>query len=444
MKSTKIAVLLFLALVAVAIVVVLFRNRGNQDNTNRPGIMPMPLPAKTFHKSPEDYNRFAVESYLKIVRSKGDENAVFSPFSLSMALEILYAGSQGKTPQTLETLLHLPHLPSDQTGLPQNPALFEDKQPKRVLIDPWPYYTHPPFFLVGNSIWYSDKLTLNPDFAKNMKAAFFLETFPVDAAADRPQVARDMEQWTNRVTQGLIPSINPTPPVEASFTLLSTLYFKAFWHYQFQTINTRDAPFTLANGEMITVSTMKDESGFPFMQNEEFKALEMPYIYEGNEDFSERVPKDTRIKSDFSMLFILPRAVDGISALEEKLSEEFLQEIVGSLNPANLEVSIPKFRLEQENDLRTIFNDDSLVWNADYSGMFTPNPVTDDISAKQKIVLGIDEHGTEAAVATEIGYVSLGSDPPTFIADYPFLFLIRERKSGTILFLGRVMNPNEK
>ena len=109
-----------------------------------------------------------------------------------------------------------------------------------------------------------------------------------------------------------------------------------------------------------------------------------------------------------------------------------------------MEVSIPKFRLEQENNLRTIFEDAGLARDADYSGMLTPNPVTDDIVAKQKIVLGIDEHGTEAAVATGIGYVSLGSEPPKFIDDHPFLFLIREQKTGTILFLGRVMNPNER
>jgi serine protease inhibitor len=78
-----------------------------------------------------------------------------------------------------------------------------------VLIDPWPYYIHPPILLFGNSIWYSNKLALNPTFEKNMKAAFFLDTFPVDATADRSQVVRDMEQWANRVTQGLIPSINP-------------------------------------------------------------------------------------------------------------------------------------------------------------------------------------------------------------------------------------------
>jgi len=431
MKNRLIA-LFFLVLAAVVIVVILVRNRDNQDNADRPGIMPMPLPAKTFHQSPENYNRFAVESYLKIVRGKGDENAVFSPFSLSMALEILYAGSQGKTPQTLETLLHLP---PGKTDKPQNPALFGYKPPKRVTVDPMSYAVHPPIFLVGNSIWYSDKLTLNPTFAKNMKAAFFLETFPVDAATDRAQVARDMEQWANRVTQGLIPSINPTPPMEASFTLLNTLYFKAFWYHQFEHHGEFTGEFTLVTGEKITTPRMGDEASFPFMENEELKALEMPYIFEW---------KDQGVQSNFSMLFILPKTADGIHALEEKLTGEMLDEIVHSLSETRLFVSLPKFRLEQENNLRMFFDNDSLVWNADYSGMFTPNPVTDDISAKQKVVLGIDEHGTEAAVATVIAYLSLGSDPPTFIIDHPFLFLIRERKSSTILFLGRVMNPNEK
>jgi len=439
MKKILIAILF---LVLVAIVLIYVRNQ-NLSDANTPGITPMPLPTKTFHQSPREYNRFAVESYLKIVRDKiardkGDENAVFSPFSLSMALEILYAGSHGTTPNALETLLHLP---PGQTPSPQNPALFEYKAPKWEQPELWQF---PPIFKVGNSIWYSNKLTLNPTFEKNMKAAFFLDTFPVDTTTSRAQVARDMEQWANRVTQGLIPSLNPEPPVELSFTLLNTLYFKAHWNYKFQgsIIDPRYAPFTLANGEIINVPTMCDEAGFPYMQNEELRALEMPY-FSFFKDSDGTVDTDYG-GGDFSMVFILPRAVDGIYALEEKLSEEFLHEIVHSLSGAGLEVSIPKFRLEQENNLRTIFEDDDLVRDADYSGMFTPNPVTDKISAKQKIVLGIDEHGTEAAVATEIGYLSLGSEPPKFIADHPFLFLIRERKTGTILFLGRVMNPNER
>ena len=440
MKKILIAILF---LVLVAIVLIYVRNQ-NLSDANMPGITPMPLPEKTFHQSPRDYNRFAVESYLKIVRSKGDENAVFSPFSLSMAFEILYAGSRGTTSQALETLLHLP---PGQTSPPQNPALFEYKAPDfefYVLQDSGnlALYSTPPIFMVGNSIWYSNKLTINPVFAKNMKAAFFLDTFPVDVTTNQAQVASDMEQWANRVTQGLIPSINPEPPVESSITLLNTLYFKAHWENKFLTSKTKDKPFTLANGEIINVPTMCDEAGFPYMQNEELRALEMPYF---------SILKDSSDgtvygEGYFSMLFILPSAVDGIYALEEKLSEEFLRDIVRSLRHAYLEVSIPKFRLEQENNLRTIFEDDGLIRDADYSGMFTPNLFTNDISAKQKIVLGIDENGTEAAAAMEIGLsVSLpGDEPPIFIVDHPFLFLIREQKTGTILFLGRVMNPNER
>ena len=424
---------LFLALFSIVLVAVLIYGimlRKPHEQDGLPSITPMPLPKKTFHQSPEDYNRFAVESYLKIIRGKGDENAVFSPFSLSMALEVLYAGSHGDTTRSLENVLHLPKGKND---LPLHPALFEYKPPKKVTIDPMSYRIHPPIFLVGNSIWYSNKLTLNPTFEKNMKKAFFLETFPIDATVNPGQVAQDMEQWTHRVTQGLIPTINPEPPREASFTLLNTLYFKAFWQYQFETGNTHsNLPFTLATGEEIMAPRMSSEYHFPFMQNDELKALEMPYAQTYDE------------KSDFSMLFILPRATDGIHRLEEQLSTDMITGLVRELKDTQLYVSIPKFRLEQENDLWSLFDDKTLTLDADYSGMFTPSPVTDAVSAKQKIVLGIDEHGTEAAVATVIAYLSLGSEPPAFIVDHPFLFLIREQKSGAILFLGRVMNPNEK
>ena len=401
---------------------------GNEQTHSR-SITPMSLPEKTFHQSPTDYNRFAVESYLKIIRGTGDKNAVFSPFSLSMVLEILYAGSNGDTTRSLESILHLPESNND---LPQNPALFEYTAPDRENPEAW---ENPPIFLIGNSIWYSDKLTLNRTYETDLKKAFFLDVFPVDVTNNREQVARNMEQWANRVTQGLIPSINPESPEQASFSLLSVLYFKAHWKYKFQTYKTKNAPFTLANGKIIKTPTMNDEESFPYMENEELRALEMPYFARY---------QDVPGGGDFSMLFILPKAVDGIPAVEEKLSAQWLQEVLHPMKLTHLEVSIPKFRLEQEHDLLTLFDDKSLTVDADFSDMFTPSPVTDAVSAKQKIVLGIDEHGTEAAVATGIAYACLGSEPPKFIADHPFLFLIRETKSGTILFIGRVMNPNER
>ena len=158
---------------------------------------------------------------------------------------------------------------------------------------------------------------LNPTFKSNMKKVFSLETFPIAATSDRSQVIGDMEQWANRVTQGLIPSIAPEPPMEASFTLLNTLdlfgnpqkglpifpkneilgnmskisygfrtsllYFKAHWSYKFQFRPPgKTSSFTLINGETITVPVMSDEYGFPFMQNEELRALEMPYFSFGS------------------------------------------------------------------------------------------------------------------------------------------------------------------
>ena len=395
-------------------------------------IKPKPLPTKTFHQSPSDYNRFAIESYSKIARAKGDQNAVFSPFSLSMALEVLYAGSAGNTATELQNMLHLP--PQSNHEKPQNPALFEYKSPKKAIIDPMSYGDHPPIFLAGNSIWYADHLTLNRSFEKAMKKDFSLETFPVNFAANSGQIVADMDQWVNRVTQGLIPSLNPSAGPDSTLVILNTLYFKAFWNHRFETRNTHDRKFTLVTGEEIETPCMGDESGFPFMQNEEFKALEMPYI-QGWDDYKS-------LESNFSMLFILPHKVDGIYALEEKLTEELLQEIVQSLSNTGLFVSIPKFRLEQENDLRTVLG--SAIDEPDLSGMFVKPSIELPATARQKIVLGIDEHGTEAAVFLEFAYLSLGSDPPVFIVDHPFLFLIRERKSGTIFFLGRVMNPNEK
>ena len=128
MKKTA---LVYLLLVFFVIAVLVWLNSSESQPKTGIVIKPKPLPTKTFHQAPSDYNRFAIESYSKIARAKGDQNAVFSPFSLSMALEVLYAGSAGNTATELQNVLHL--TPQSNHEKPQNSALFEYKSPKRVV-----------------------------------------------------------------------------------------------------------------------------------------------------------------------------------------------------------------------------------------------------------------------------------------------------------------------
>ena len=432
MKNCFIAFFSLVLFAVFCIIVVKHMSIDTLQNNNQT-IKPMALPKTTFHQSAEDYNRFAVESYLKIVGDKNENNAVFSPYSLSMALEILYAGAENETAAAFEKILHIP--PSD-TGEPTNPMLFEYVPMEKEYTEVW---SNPPIFLFGNALWYDNKLKPDTNFAKKMKEHYSLETFPVDFASDATDITQQMNKWCSETTQGLIPSLDPNISPDVAFYLLNTLYFKAHWDYKFQTINTKDTVFTLADGKTVKVATMCDEYTFPYYEDEELRALEVPY-------FSFLKDGDTKEEfgGDFSMVFILPKAIDGIYALEETLTAEKINSLIKEMNSVSLEVAIPKFRLEQENDLLAILAAEGQSPGNDFARMFPGADIPATISARQKITLGIDEHGTEAAVATEIGYLSLGSEPPKFIVDHPFLFLIQEQKTGTILFIGRVMNPTEK
>ncbi len=385
-----------------------------------------PLPSVTFHASPDEYNRFAVETYLKLIQTKGDGNAVFSPYALSTTLEILYAGSSGNTSTSFENLLHLP--PSvARMKIPAHPALFEYKPAGQPLPGYLTYGLFPPVVLIGNGLWYSDQLSLKPDYVREMKKNFFLETHSVDFSANWPAIVNEMDQWTNQVTQGLVPNVSPDISKETVLCLLGTLYFRAFWEHKFQHSLTKPGEFRLISGEAITVETMNEEIVLPYYEDDNLRILEMPYLL-----------------SNYAMMIVLPRADDGIREVEAKLDADELAKMFAAMEKSLVEVSLPKFQLEQENDLRTLF-DTAILDTADLSEMFDKRSVhLGNSQAVQKIVLGIDEHGTTAAVVTEVGFLSLGSEPPRIIADHPFLFLIRDRKSGTILFMGRVMDPSRK
>jgi len=170
-----------------------------------------------------------------------------------------------------------------------------------------------------------------------------------------------------------------------------------------------------------TSMMFSDLFNFLHTEDEDCLVLEMPYK-----------------QSTYSMVFLLPRTPQGIYELEQKLDADKLAALLATLTGGATIVTIPKFRMEQEYDLNAF-----LPGAADLSGL-TGVPTSPMIPARAqlKTVLGIDEYGTEAASTFINGYVSLGDDGKfVFDARHPFLFLIRDRTSGTIFFIGKLMNP---
>jgi serpin B len=214
--------------------------------------------------------------------------------------------------------------------------------------------------------------------------------------------------------------------------LTNAIYFKGNWARQFKTDRTKDAPFTLADGKKVDISMMNQTAEFGYTETNNFQVLELPYV-----------------DNDLSMIIFLPKEYDGLSEFEETLTVENLSNWLNKLYKREVIVSVPKFKMTSQFSLASVLRSmgmtDAFSGNADFSGINGQRNLF--ISAViHKAYVDVNEEGTEAAAATAVTMklTSIGpSRTPVFKADHPFMFLIRDNHSQSILFIGRVMNPND-
>jgi serpin B len=264
---------------------------------------------------------------------------------------------------------------------------------------------------------------------KEYKSKISFADFVGDAEAERNTI----NSWVEEQTNGKITDIIPKGVLDAltRMVLVNAIYFKGDWTSQFKEYNTQEQEFYVTAEETVKAKTMYQTGKFRLAEDADTQALEM--LYKGNK---------------LSMLVLLPKQKDGISKLEETLTAEKLSGLVTTLRKTMVEVTFPKFKVETRYELIPPFTSlgmkDAFADAADFSGMDGTRNLN--ISAiLHKAFVEVDEKGTEAAAATAVG-VTLMSAPsyPRFNADHPFLFLIRDNATGSILFMGRMVNPNDK
>jgi len=262
---------------------------------------------------------------------------------------------------------------------------------------------------------------------KHYKASLISVDFKNTPEQARIQINKWVEQKTNNKIQDLIkPGIlNPL----TRLVLTNAIYFKGDWAIPFRERSTHDAPFWLNRDNSVTVPLMTQEEYFRWGKHEAMQLLELPYA--GN---------------NLSMIILLPNEVDGLPALEASLTQDNLSSWLKSLKKRELRVFLPKFKMTSEFNLSRMLGamgmPDAFTTNADFSGMTGTKELF--ISAVvHKAFVDVNEEGTEAAAATAVTMrmTAVATPPPEFRADHPFLFLIRHNPSGSILFLGRVINP---
>ena len=378
-------------------------------------------------------NRFAVD-LLHQINAKPNENIFFSPYSISTALAMTWAGAKGDTAAQLAKVLHFSDL-RESSILAAYAALHEAVAKAQTLSGAQ--------LAVANSLWIAQDAAhpILPGFLNSVQANFFSSITPVDFIQHSTDAIQQINSWVEEKTGGKIKNLLHPADVspDTRLILINALYFKAHWANIFATNWNHTTDFHLADGSPLPVTMMSNEQMSAFADITDAPApcqiLSMAYSFNrGGWDQPQYV----------SFVAILPHAGGDLAALEKSLTAEQLAGWLGKLQVMNVAVHLPKFKLEQRyllaDTLQAMGVKDAFSPAlADFSAMDGAR----DLHVSQAIhqtTLNVDEDGTEAAAATGMGIPAAVMNAD-FNADHPFLFLIRDNTSGAILFLGQLANP---
>ncbi len=378
----------------------------------------------------EATNAFALDLWARVRETPG--NQVVSPASIAIALDMTYGGARGDTAAEMARVLHAP---DDAAALHEaaGNVLSTWNDPARES------YT----LAVANRLFGERAFTFESSFVALTRDRYRAPVEPLDFAG-APEPARvHINDWVAAQTRDRIRDLIPAGAIVADTRLVLTnaVYFLARWILPFERAFTRDAEFFANGTERVEVPTMHLVGHVRYAETESAQVLEL--AYRGNE---------------IAMTIVLPREQGGLAALEAQLDAAHLASFTSSLDASHrVAVSLPKFRVAPEPSMRLREPLRALGMplafargSADFSGIANP-PRPDDrlyiAEVFHKAFVQVDEEGTEAAAATAVVMARAGAAPPRdtpipFTADHPFLFFIRDVRSGAILFMGRVVDPS--
>jgi serpin B len=421
MKTTKYVLILLIVLVTVR----------DSFATDQPG-------EKSYTETVvKGNNNFALELYAKL----GDQqegNLFFSPHSISTALAMTYAGARGRTEVQMAEVLHFPAIVSKQPGAKPPSGLTRDQKQfhsafgtiVNALNDRGKKGAYE--LTVANALWGQKGYEFLREFLELIETSYGGKLNEVNFRSAVESVRQRINAWVEKKTKGKIKDLIAKGALSRMTRLVLTnaIYFKGDWTSQFQEEQTRDAPFTLLDGEKIDVPMMNQTGEFKYMETGNFQGLELSYV-----------------DGELSMIIFLPKKFDGLGDLEETLTSENLSKWMAKPRKQKVIVSIPKFKMATQFELTEVLKSmgmtNAFSANADFSGMNGRRDLF--ISAViHKAYVDVNEEGTEAAAATAVvvNVTAIRPEPtPVFRADHPFVFVIRDNQSGSILFIGRVTNP---
>lgn len=366
---------------------------------------------------------FALDLYRRVGAAPG--NAFFSPFSIAAALAMAWEGARGETARQMARVLHLSGGEEDVhagfRALDRRVAALRSGGKVELFI--------------ANSLWPQAGTPLRPAYLSLLSDVYGAVTSTVDYRSSPDAARKEINRWVGEKTRSRIRDLLPPDSLrrDTRLVLANAIYFKGRWEKPFEKKRTADALFHVREGKSVPAPFMHGTAPAGYLEVADAQILLLPYEGDG-----------------LFLAVLLPRATDGLPALEARLTAPLLGEWLSAAGRGRqaVEVFLPRFRMDAGFRLKATLASLGMTdafdpARADFSGMTSdPRGLCID-EGFHKAFVDVNEEGTEAAAATGLVAVTASVPPPKPVvrADHPFLFLIGDGVTGEILFLGRLADP---
>jgi len=378
-------------------------------------------------------NCFGFDLYQKLRVSEG--NLAFSPASISLALSMTYGGAKGETATEMANVMHLP---ADAEAVHGGWATVLSAWAKAPSSPDGgaPQYE----IAVANRLFGEKGYTFEKPFLTLNQERYGAPLELLDFATAHEKQRLHINSWVKEQTRERIVDLIPPRGITADTRLVLTnaLYFKAAWRSPFTKDATAEDTFTTAKGQKVKVPMMHQTEYASYGETDEVQLLELGYV-----------------GGRFATLFVLPKEGKKLGDIEAKLGDEQLKSWLGAVKGERVSIALPRFKLEPETSMSLGDTLQSMGMKlafqrgaADFTGMTNPPNPADRLYISKvfhKAFVAMDEAGTEAAAATAVVMARVGAayqEPKKFKADRPFLFLLRDKQAGLVMFVGRVDDPS--
>jgi serpin B len=385
--------------------------------------LPVMISANTPQEIVDGNNKFAFKLYHQVQGSTTGTNLFYSPFSISTALAMVYAGARTETALQISATMNFPQYEKFHSDYKLLLNGLNEGTEGKIKLN------------IANGLWAQKDYKFLDTYFDIVKSNYASELKNVDYTdnAERETTRKDINGWVEQKTNDKIKNLLSQGDLTSitRLVLVNAIYFYGDWAEPFEKQATQPKDFTLLDGTKNNVPFMNQQGRFNYYEDSKIQAIEIPY-------------KDNKA----SMVIFLPNKNNGITEFETSFDYKYYQDIIAALQSTEVRLSLPKFQTTFKINLGATLSQMGIPLafspNADFSGMTGKRDLCISEVIHQAFI-NVDEKGTEAAAATAVimkaESARMPTEPKIFNADHPFVFVIKDNATGSILFVGKIMKP---